>query len=251
MLPQRAEVHENFHSLARRSVIAWNEREKSKVRFGNRRLTGARAALRLKLKVVGNCCINSKCLTHQKKILSVLAMRSARQTWRLKPSAFCVRTICRYCGTYGRIPGMWRSFNEITFAVPSLIDVLERDNLPPQIIAAAAKCPRTLPTVSLYSSLMIQSMTGLFYRTITTAFYTYFFLFSTLFECVFLSLSLSGRGISVSFTETERAGNSKMKSSSNYFHSLIIFFSWFFSHSLLRLERETRRKYYNECKKKK
>lgn len=37
--------------------------------------------------------------THQKKILSVLAMRSARQTCSEKPSGSCVRMICFICGT--------------------------------------------------------------------------------------------------------------------------------------------------------
>lgn len=59
-------------------------------------------------------------------------MSKARQTRSENPSGSCVRTIWRYCGTYGKTP--------------------------PPIIADAARWPSTLPTVSLYSSLMIQSI---------------------------------------------------------------------------------------------
>jgi hypothetical protein len=50
--------------------------------------------------------INTDCLllTYQKKIRKLLAINSARQTSREKPSGSCVALICLYWGTYGKTP---------------------------------------------------------------------------------------------------------------------------------------------------
>lgn len=67
---------------------------------------------------------------------NVLATSNVRQTYNENPSASCVSLICRYCGTYG-----------IT---------------PPITMADAAAHPTTCSTLKFNSSLIIQSMVGLF-----------------------------------------------------------------------------------------
>lgn len=71
------------------------------------------------------------CMTHQKRIRSVLATSSVRHTNSENPSASCVCLICRYCGTYGTTP--------------------------PITIADAAAPPIICDTRKLSSSLIIQS----------------------------------------------------------------------------------------------
>lgn len=103
--------------------------------------------------------------TYQKNILKVFAMRSAKHTWREKPSGSCVRKICRYCGTYGRTP--------------------------PHIIAPAARCPRTFPkwlltNLDFFSYLMNNALSKIIFMSI----FFFFFLIGVLTSSFYNSICL-------------------------------------------------------------